>query len=410
MTDTTDVRPDFAPGWRLEIPESRRRPIRAWLWSLAGMTLLILIVGGITRLTGSGLSIVEWQPFVGTVPPLDAAQWQDAFDRYRQFPEYQQLRRGMTLEEFKYIYFWEYLHRIGARAIGLVFLVPFLFFWIRGYFTRALARRTLVLFGLGAAQGVLGWLMVASGLVDRPSVSHYRLAAHLSLAFVIFGYAVWLARELAVTATRPALPDAARRLMSRGLAVVGGLFALQIVSGAFVAGLRAGLHHNTFPLMGGRLVPPNLLGLEPALLNFVQNPLTVQWTHRVLGTVLALAVVVVFVQVLRAKVDAASRRLNAALLGLMAAQYILGVLTLLYYVPVALGVAHQAIAMVILGVWIWWLHHVRTLGPLGVEAPSLAGPPGRADVRAAGYAPRSRERTGAVRSPRAAALPRGAVP
>jgi heme a synthase len=365
--------------WRLEIPEARRRPIRTWLWSIAGMTFLVLVVGGITRLTQSGLSIVDWDPIMGVIPPLGDAQWQEAFDRYRQFPEYQQLRRGMSLEEFKFIFFWEYLHRVVARAIGLVFTVPFLVFWLRGYFNRALAGRALVLFGLGAAQGLMGWLMVASGLVDRPSVSHYRLAAHLSLAFVIFGYAVWLARDLALAPARPRATPATRRLLGRGLAVVGVLFTLQVVWGAFVAGLKAGLYHNTFPLMEGRLVPPTLLFLDPAVINFVQNPIAVQWVHRVLGTALALATLVLFLRVLRARVDTASRRLNATFLGLMAGQYALGVLTLLFFVPVTLGVAHQAMAMVIFGVWVLWVHHARHL-----EVP-VTGPagPGRAASRAA---------------------------
>jgi heme a synthase len=372
MTQTTSFQDGFSAGgsgdWRLEIEESKRRRIRSWLWSIAGMTFLVLIVGGITRLTQSGLSIVDWDPIMGVVPPLTDAQWQEAFDRYRQFPEYQQLRRGMSLEEFQFIFFWEWFHRVVARAIGVVFLVPFLFFWARGYFNRGVAGRALLLFGLGAAQGVMGWLMVASGLVDRPSVSHYRLAAHLSLAFIIFGYAVWLARELAVGATRETVTAGARRLMGRGLAAVGVLLGLQVVWGAFVAGLKAGLYHNTFPLMDGRLVPHTLLFLEPAAVNFVQNPIAVQWTHRVLGTVLAATVIVLFFQVLRAGADRASRRLNWTLLGLMALQYVLGVLTLTYFVPVTLGVIHQAMAMVIFGVWIWWIHHVRNLAVAGATA------------------------------------------
>jgi heme a synthase len=164
------------------------------------MTFAVLVIGGITRLTQSGLSMVDWQPIMGVIPPLTDAQWQETFDRYRQFPEYQVLRRGMSLDEFKFIFFWEYLHRMVARTIGLVFLVPFVFFWAKGWFTRPLAARALILFGLGAMQGVMGWFMVMSGLVDRPSVSHYRLAAHLSLAFIIFGYALWLARDLAIRA------------------------------------------------------------------------------------------------------------------------------------------------------------------------------------------------------------------
>lgn len=350
-----------ATDWRLQIPEPRRRHLRAWFWSVAAMTLGVLIVGGITRLTQSGLSIVDWDPLFGVVPPLTEAQWLEMFERYRQFPEYQQLRRGMTLSEFQFIFFWEYLHRLLARAIGIVFLVPFLVFWLRGYFNRPLVVRSLALFGLGAAQGVMGWLMVASGLVDRPSVSHYRLAAHLSLAFLIFGYAVWLARDLKLTETRPIVAARARRVMLGALSAVGLVFALQVVWGAFTAGLKAGRYHNTFPLMEGRLVPPTLTWLDPTIVNFVQNPVAVQWTHRVLGTLLGLAAIGLFVAVRRLRPDPLTRRLNRSFLALIGVQYLLGVLTLIYVVPVSLGVIHQAAAMIIFGVWVVWLHHARHL-------------------------------------------------
>lgn len=344
--------------WRGAIPEARRRPIRLWLWSIAAMTFGVMVVGGITRLTLSGLSIVEWNPVMGVIPPLGEAQWQEAFDAYRQFPEYQRLRQGMTLAEFQSIFFWEYLHRLLARTIGIVFLVPFLFFWARGWFNRPLLRRALVLFGLGAMQGVMGWLMVASGLVDRPSVSHYRLAAHLSLAFLIFGWALWLIRDLTPGAAAQALGTGERRVLLRGLGLVGALLSAQIVWGAFVAGLKAGKYYTTFPLMGGRLVPGELLYLDGVLENFVANPVTVQWVHRVLGTVLLLAVAGFSALVLRRVADRSSRRYAAALAGLIAGQYALGITTLLLAVPVSLGVAHQAVAMVLFGVWLAWLHRV----------------------------------------------------
>ncbi|HUH12968.1 MAG TPA: COX15/CtaA family protein [Longimicrobiales bacterium] len=364
MSTTASFAPEAAPpappaDWRRAIPEPRRRLMRGWLWSIAAMTLGVLIVGGITRLTRSGLSIVDWEPLMGVIPPLTEGQWLEAFERYRQFPEYQKVRAGMSLSEFKFIFFWEYMHRLLGRTIGLVFLVPFAVFAVRRWFNRPLAWRALLLFTLGAMQGVMGWLMVASGLVDRPSVSHYRLAAHLSLAFIIFGYAVWLARELRVGATRVEVPARARRVLAWGLGVVGALLAAQIVWGAFVAGLRAGFFHNTFPLMAGRLVPVDLLALEPALRNFVENPVTVQWTHRVLGTLLLIATGALAWAAPRSGADPRSRRYGAALLALLAAQYLLGVVTLLLAVPVALGVAHQAMAMVLVGVWLVWVHHTR---------------------------------------------------
>lgn len=325
------------------------------------MTLLTLIIGGITRLTRSGLSIVDWAPIMGVVPPLSEAAWQQAFDAYRAFPEYQELRQGMSLGEFKFIFFWEYLHRLVARTIGVVFLVPFLVFWVRGYLSRPLARRALALFALGAGQGLMGWFMVMSGLVDEPRVSHYRLAAHLSLAFVIFGYATWLARDLSVGGAPSVVPQSSRALLSRGLGWVGGLLGVQIVWGAFVAGLKAGYYYNTFPLMAGSLVPPDFVRLQPVLLNLVENPSAVQWMHRLLGTALLVAAAVFYARVRRSRMDARSQRLNAVFFGLVAAQYLIGVLTLLFYVPVSLGVLHQAMAMIIVGTWLVFLHHARHL-------------------------------------------------
>jgi cytochrome c oxidase assembly protein subunit 15 len=346
--------------WRLQIPESSRRPIRLWLWSIAAFTFGVLVVGGITRLTLSGLSIVSWDPLFGVIPPLTDAQWQAAFDAYKHFPDYD-WRTGMSLAEFKFIYFWEYLHRLLARLIGFVFLVPFLWFWLRGHFNRALTGRALLLFVLGAMQGVMGWFMVMSGLVDRPSVSHYRLAAHLSLAFAIFGYALWLARELSVTSQPTRVSAAARRFLRRGLAVVGVILGLQIVWGAFVAGLRAGSFYPTFPLIGGRLVPAELLSLDPLTRNFVENPIAVQWSHRVIGTVLLGTAAWLAIRVLRLGADNTSHRLAVVLLGAVMFQYGLGVLTLLLRVPVALGVLHQAVALVTFGIWLWWLQHVTSL-------------------------------------------------
>ena len=355
---------DFSPleDWRLQLPECRRRAVRVWLWTIAAFTLLVLVIGGVTRLTHSGLSMVDWQPLIGVVPPLNEAQWEATFDRYRQFPEFQQLRRNMTLPEFKFIFFWEYLHRMAARSIGLILAVPFAIFWLRGYLNRPLALRLLALFALGAMQGLMGWLMVKSGLVDRPSVSHYRLAAHLTLAFVIFGYAIWLARDLAARPVRVTMERQVRRVLGWGLAASGALLAAQIVWGAFVAGLKAGLIFNTFPLMDGRVVPAHLFVLDGSTLAFLQNPVAVQWTHRLVGTVLLAFAGVFFVLVRRARPDSLSRRLNVAFAGLVAAQYALGVLTLLYVVPISLAVPHQALAMAIAGVWTAWVHHVRAAG------------------------------------------------
>lgn len=347
--------------WRLQLPEVRRRRVRLWLWSIAAMTFAVVVIGGITRLTHSGLSIVEWRPLMGVVPPLTDTQWTQTFDRYQQFPEYQVLRPRMTLAEFKYIFFWEYLHRLAARAIGAVFLIPFILFWRAGYFPRPLVLRALALFGLGAAQGTVGWLMVKSGLVDRPSVSHYRLALHFAVAVTIFGFSVWLARELAIRSPRVELRPGDRRSIRRWLVILGVILAAQIVWGAFVAGMKAGWLFSTFPLMAGRLVPPGWLALDPVILNFVQNPATVQWVHRLLGTALLVSACV-FVRRLGAVApDRTTRRLGVTLLRLIALQYLLGVLTLVYFVPVPLAAVHQALALAIVAVWVISVHHVENL-------------------------------------------------
>ena len=355
------------------LPEAKRRRLRLWFWSIAAITFAVVAIGGITRLTHSGLSIVDWRPVMGAVPPLNDAQWTELFDRYRQFPEFQQVRRGMTLTEFKGIFFWEYLHRLAARAIAIVFLIPFAIFWRAGYLTRPLAVRALALFGLGALQGAVGWLMVKSGLVDRPSVSHYRLAAHLVLATAILGSSVWLARDLAIRPPRVPAGSSVRRTIRRGLGIVGALLAVQIVWGALVAGLKAGLLFGTFPLIDGSLVPPGWRTLDPALLDFVQNPGTVQWVHRLLGTVLFVAAIIVFLQVRRIAPDRRTHRLNVALLSLIASQYVLGVLTFVYHVPVTLAAAHQAMALVTLGAWVASAHHAWNLAVSPVLEGEAAG-------------------------------------
>jgi heme a synthase len=349
--------------WRLAIPEPRRRVLRLWLWSGAALTFLILVVGGITRLTQSGLSIVDWAPIMGAIPPLNETQWQEAFDRYRQYPEYQQLRRGMTMSEFQFIFFWEYLHRMVARLIGLVFIIPFLFFVARGYLNRPLVMRSLILFALGGLQGFLGWYMVSSGLVDQPHVSQFRLGIHLSIAFAIFGGCLWFARDLAVRPEREREAIAAEEQMwlRRSLLAVGALFAIQVFWGALVAGLKAGYAFNTFPLMNGRWLPPEMFALEPALLNFVENPFTVQWVHRVLGMLLLVVTVLLYFRVRRKLSHRGLLGYNRAFLWLILAQVGLGIATLILAVPVVLGVAHQAMAMVIFGIWLAWLHSVHNL-------------------------------------------------
>jgi cytochrome c oxidase assembly protein subunit 15 len=328
-----------------------------WLWTGAALTAGTLVVGGITRLTESGLSIVDWAPIVGSVPPLNDADWHEAFARYQQYPEYAKLRPNMTLSEFKYIYFWEYLHRMMGRLIGMAFLIPFLWFWIRGYFTGPLIRRVLVLFALGGLQGLMGWYMVSSGLVDRPEVSHYRLAAHLLLAITIFGCCVWFANDLLARPSRLITPES-RGFMLLALMGLGALLAIQIFWGALVAGLKAGFIYGTFPLMDGSLLPPNGWVLDPVLLNLVENMATVQWVHRVLATVLLIGAIVFFVKVRREPELVRFQRGSGALAALIVLQYGLGVTTLLTHVEIPIAVSHQLTALLIVGVLLTLLHQV----------------------------------------------------
>jgi heme a synthase len=380
--DAPSAQGEAASGWWIEaIPERRRQHLRIWLLTGAVLTMLTLVIGGITRLTESGLSIVDWAPIVGAVPPLTDAQWQETFDRYRQYPEYQQLRPNMTLSEFKYIFFWEYLHRMIGRVIGLAFAIPFVYFLIKGYFNRPLLKRVLILAGLGGAQGLMGWLMVSSGLVDRPHVSHYRLGMHLTLAFAIFGCCLWFAADLRA---RPAMTvDAdAGRFMKRGLFTLGPLLAIQIFWGALVAGLDAGVILNTFPLMNGSLLPPNGWHMSPVVLNLVENPVTVQWLHRLLGTALLAGAVVFFVRTRRVTANPEARRLNALFAGLIVLQFVLGVSTLLSHVAVPLAAAHQFTALMIFGVWLFWLHRLRGAERAAAREP-LARPAPAAGVAGA---------------------------
>ena len=361
------MNPQAEDDWRLRLSATRRRQLRLWLAAVAATTFLVLVVGGITRLTHSGLSIVDWQPLVGIIPPLNESQWLESFERYQQYPEYRQLRPTMTLGEYKQIFFWEYLHRALARLIGLVFVVPLAFFFLTGALTALFARRALALFGLGAIQGMVGWLMVRTGLVDLPSVSHYRLAIHLLVAMAIFGLCIWLIRDLSLGPTHERVPAALRRRTSQGLLVIGCLLGLQIAWGAFVAGLKAGFMFNTFPLMDGSLAPITYWTLTPSVLNLVQHPAGVQWMHRLLGTVLVAAACVLYFYARRTPADRSSRAWIGALLAAIAGQYALGVLTLLWLVPIALAEAHQAMAMVIAGLWAAAMHHVRHLEAIRLE-------------------------------------------
>jgi cytochrome c oxidase assembly protein subunit 15 len=337
--------------------------VRLWLYIVAAVIFAMVIVGGATRLTGSGLSITEWRPVTGTLPPLTHEEWLAEFDKYRQIPQYQLINKGMSLEAFKTIYWWEWGHRFLGRVAGLVFLLPFLYFWVRGYFARGVAPRLGVLFVLGAAQGVLGWWMVKSGLVDRTDVSQYRLAAHLGLAFFLLGLTLWFAfLTRAAEGGRVGLGRVSLRGGSwpwGALLLIAAIY-LQVILGAFVAGIDGGMGYNTWPLMDGQLVPDGLLVMSPWYANLFENALTVQFNHRMLAYVIVAGVLTYAVYIWH-RGEPVLRASAMLLAAAVIAQAALGVWTLLAQVPVSLGVAHQGMAAILLGLAVWHLHRALTM-------------------------------------------------
>ncbi|HUP29562.1 MAG TPA: COX15/CtaA family protein [Usitatibacter sp.] len=323
------------------------------------LVFAMVVVGGITRLTHSGLSIVEWQPIVGTLPPLNDAQWEEAFAKYRATPEFKVRNHDMNLEGFKGIFWWEYAHRLLGRVIGLVFLLPFLFFVATRRLQGALAWKLGAIFLLGGLQGVLGWYMVQSGLVDDPRVSSLRLAAHLGLAFLIYALLFWTALGL-LSPLRTASSDSARR---RAGALVLLVFVMAL-SGALVAAIRAGFSYNTFPLMNGEWIPPEIMVLDPWWANFLHNMATVQFVHRVLGVLVALAVLIVWTRVRHEPPNRRARTWSHALLLVAAAQLAAGIGTLLLRVPLELAALHQAGAVALFTCALGVRHALR-------EAPRL---------------------------------------
>ena len=347
--------------------ENRNRAIATWLLVCCALIFAMVVLGGVTRLTRSGLSIVEWQPLVGIVPPLTDRDWHELFEKYRQSPEYLQVNKGMSLEAFKGIFWLEYFHRLLGRLIGVVFFVPLLWFWRRRQIDRRLGLRLAGIFLLGALQGALGWFMVASGLIDEPRVSHYRLTAHLSLAFVIYAATLWIALDLLwPQPTAPA--DATGTRVRRMAWWITATVCMMVVTGGFVAGIRAGKAYNTFPLMNGAIVPPEIFMIDPWYLNFFNNMATVQFDHRLFAWVLAVLVPLFWWKVVRSDVVGRARMLAHALLAALACQIALGIGTLLLAVPVALGAAHQGGALVVFSIAIALNHALR--GPPARAAPA----------------------------------------
>ncbi|MBS7537442.1 COX15/CtaA family protein [Ancylobacter lacus] len=322
---------------------ARLRPVRVWLYLVAALIVLMVVVGGAIRLTESGLSITEWKPVTGMIPPLGDAAWQSEFAKYQQIPQYIQINRGMSLEEFKYIFWWEWGHRLLGRLIGFAFLLPFLFFLWRGLIDRALGWKLGGLFVLGGLQGAIGWWMVASGLVGRTDVSQYRLATHLTTACLILAATVAVALSLKPPAVVRPVPARLRR----GAALLLALVVLQIFLGGLVAGLDAGLSHTTWPLIDGHFIPPlgDLLIQQPAWRNFFENVLTVQFDHRMVAY--ALWVAALLHAIAARGVPGAGGR-AALLFGLVTLQAALGIATLVHQVPIDLALTHQFGATVVL--------------------------------------------------------------
>jgi cytochrome c oxidase assembly protein subunit 15 len=343
------------PSGSPSIP-SAHRAIAIWLLVVAGLVFAMVIVGGATRLTDSGLSITEWKPVTGAIPPLSEEAWEAELDKYRQIPEYQLQNRGMSLEEFKEIYYWEWGHRLLGRLIGVAFFVPFLIFLITRKVERNRVPRLVGLFVLGGLQGALGWFMVMSGLVDRLDVSQYRLAAHLGLAFFIHAALLWTALDYLRGTWGWAAP--AQRGFGYGAIALTVLIYIQIILGAFVAGLDAGFLYNTWPLMDGALIPSGLFHETPWISNFFENRLTVQFQHRVVAYLVVIGAAVLWFYGRRAQIGTRVAKASNMLLAIVLLQVALGIWTLLAVVPLPLGLMHQGGAVLALSAAVYLLHRL----------------------------------------------------
>lgn len=337
--------------------------VAVWLWCIAALVLAMVVVGGATRLTDSGLSITEWQPLLGIIPPLTEAHWLEALEKYRQIPEYQLVNKGMSLAEFQFIYWWEWAHRFLGRIIGLAFAMPLAFFWATGRIRAGLLPKLLFVLALGGLQGFFGWYMVQSGLSERTDVSHYRLALHLTTAFLILAAVVWLALDEGGDRDRIRLHTVSTT-QARLAGVIVALMIVQTVLGAFVAGLKAGLTYNTWPLMDGALIPAGLYAMQPWWMNIFENITTVQFNHRVMAYLLVALALWQAVSLWRTADD--ERIVTSAVVVALAflAQAALGIWTLIAtgsagHIPIGLGLVHQGGAAVVLGLTVWHLHRVR---------------------------------------------------
>lgn len=343
----------------MQDPRQRvNRQVAGWLLICCVLIFAMVVLGGVTRLTRSGLSIVEWDPIMGVIPPLTQGQWEESFEKYKKFPEYQKINEGMGLEEFKSIFWFEYGHRLLGRTIGLAFLLPLIYFVLRKKVSRALVPKLVTMFLLGGMQGLLGWYMVKSGLVDNPHVSQYRLTAHLAAAITIYGFIFWVVLDLLLPRGGARDTSAVSALRRFGLFTTA-LVCLMIVSGGFVAGTKAGFAFNTFPLMNGRWIPEGYLALDPWFSNFFENIAAVQFNHRLGALLLTTAILAYWLASQGYALARRTRGIFHLLLAMLAVQVALGVTTLVYVVPVWLGAAHQAGALVLFTLALLLNHELR---------------------------------------------------
>jgi cytochrome c oxidase assembly protein subunit 15 len=335
-------------------PRAQDRSVAIWLLICCGLVFSMVVLGGFTRLTGSGLSMVDWRPLMGWLPPFSDAEWQRVFEMYQQSPEFLKVNAHMDVDAFKGIFWLEFLHRLLGRTIGIVFLLPFIFFFVKGYIRAREWPKYLLMFILGGMQGVLGWYMVKSGLVDNPHVSQYRLTAHLSAAFLIYAYMFWVAMSLLFPASGKVEHPWYRKSLAMTI-----LTSVTIISGGFVAGLKAGKIYNTFPMMGDYWIPPGTMALEPFWRNFFDNMTTVQLDHRILAITTFIVIISFWIKARKAELPSRTRPAVNALLHTALLQVILGITTLVLSVPVILGATHQAVAMLLFTISIYILHSLR---------------------------------------------------
>jgi len=323
-----------------------------WLLTGGFLIFIMVVIGGITRLTDSGLSISNYRLITGTIPPIGDQEWQEAFDLYKQHPEFNAYNNHFNIEDFKSIYFWEWLHRVIGRSIGMVFIIPFFYFLIRKQLTKSTIKKCLVLLSLGAFQGFLGWYMVKSGLVDMPDVSHYRLAAHLVTAFLTFAATLWVALDLIYPNKKPANTPMKNLIIVNYVVVT-----IQIIYGAFIAGLKAGLLHNHWPLMNeGAFMHHTVYVLSPFYKNLIENPSGIQFVHRIIAYVVVVLIFLIWKKSKSFTLTTRQKQGVNALVFVVLLQFLLGVLTLIYQVPLWLGVAHQVGAFFLLTGMTFTLH------------------------------------------------------